>query len=119
MKLRNRKTGKIGNVHMAFSLEKFTVEAVGIDTNSNPVKTWEYYSLAELNEEWEDCEESKKWWYVGADGAVIEANEKYGIDDEWRVNCQIIGNYFKTKEEAERAVEKLKAKNRRSPGFWR
>ena len=94
MKLRNKKTGEInlGDLH----LDNFN-------------------SLAELNEEWEDYEEPKwKHWYMTSWGEVWQ----YGDDplhEEWR---RILGNDFETKEEAEKAVEKLKAwKRLKDKGF--
>lgn len=75
MKLRNKKTGEIGNVNMAFSLDKFTVEDQRIETNSNPIKTWEYTSLTELNEEWED--------YTKPENLSKNVNnEERGLEDE-------------------------------------
>lgn len=65
-----------------------------------------YNSLAELNEEWEDYQESKKYWFI-TDCGEVEIDNNDGVDiDKQRKS---IGNYFETKEEAEKAVEKLKA----------
>ena len=64
---------------------------------------------------WEDYEEPKKYWYVDCDGEVIEGREENTHFDR---GCEEIGNYFETKEEAERAVEKLKAwKRLKDKGF--
>lgn len=98
MKLRNKKTGEI-----------------------REVKYWqnmlnEYGSLAELNEEWEDYEEPKEYWTI--DWTCIGVTTyKYSGDDVDDFN-KSIGNYFETKEEAEKVVEKLKAVKRlKDKGF--
>ena len=95
MKLRNKKTGEI-------------VEATDFNIISD------YNSLAELNEEWEDYEE--KGWYITENGEVRE-NRSLGIVEE-ESEYRKIGNCFRTKEEAEKAVEKLKAwKRLKDAGF--
>lgn len=68
--------------------------------------TWYYRSLAELNEEWEDYEEPKTEFYITAWGDIRE----YTTEEERFAFKQklAIGNYFETREEAEKAVEKLK-----------
>lgn len=105
MKLRNKKTGEIikptiyVNIHKKFYIE----DAVSHDDGH------EYDTLAELCEEWEDVpEEPKEWWYID-----IHGPHKVTNDDEYyqqvKAASKEIGNYFETKEEAEQAVEKLKA----------
>lgn len=72
-----------------------------------------YYSLEELNEEWEDYEEPKVIYYISWDGVVLHSSDKTGWQD-----TKQIGNYFETEEEAEKAVEKLKAwKRLKDKGF--
>ena len=102
MKLRNKKTGEISDFQ-------------GITMFKHPSGNWagSYKKLSELNDEWEDYEEPKKYYYY------IESACKGGIDKAQIFNCEhcekiddfnkSIGNYFETKEEAEKAVEKLKA----------
>ena len=83
MRLRNKKTGEIVDKSLFIN----------------------YNSLAELNEEWEDYEEPKGYWYYDTTcGRVdkVSHNEDKEIDSS-------IGNCFDTREEAEKAVEKLKA----------
>lgn len=119
MKLKNKKTGEIVDVESlghADSLKgKFGYQVTlswKIDEYLDTCKT--YNSLAELNEEWEDYEEPKTHWMI--DTSVLEpvreiAGMPYEIDKE-------IGNWFSTKEEAEKAVEKLKAwKRLKDKGF--
>lgn len=93
MKLRNKKTGKV---------LKMQIHNIGGK---------EYNSLAEINEEWEDYEDvEEEFWYVDTDC------ETYGVSRAFNQNNsddvifnKSIGNYFETREEAEKAVEKLKA----------
>lgn len=111
MKLRNKKTGEIGNL-LPYGGEDGKIW-VWIDNISRP--EYRYDTLAELNAEWEDAtEEPDEWWYITRDGTV---------DSERRLeysgyNAKQIGNYFETEEEAEKAVEKLKAwKRLKDKGF--
>lgn len=90
MRLRNKKTGKIIRFYD------------GITLNGE-----DYGSLVELNEEWEDCEEPKEFWYIGQGGVIF--SDTNTITQDYADILQAIGNYFETKEEAEKAVEKLKA----------
>ena len=103
MKLRNKKTGEIIEVDMSCRGGRF------IGDNS----------LAELNEEWEDYEEPKKFWEIDRYSRVQESKEPTDsiINPYWKKRLEI-GNYFETKEEAEKAVEKLKAwKRLKDKGF--
>lgn len=55
----------------------------------------------------EDYQEPKVYYYISDFGAIRECEiGKFPEDEEDR---KAIGNYFETKEEAEKAVEKLKA----------
>ena len=78
--------------------------------------TWYYRSLAELNEEWEDYEEPKTEFYITAWGDIREYTTK---EERFAFKQKLeIGNYFETKEEAEKAVETLKAwKRLKDKGF--
>ena len=89
MKLRNKKTGEI------VDYKDFEYDLLST-----------YKSIAELNEEWEDYEEPKIAWFINSQGDAHEWPNAEG--DEWTKE-KAIGNYFETKEEAEKAVEKLKA----------
>ena len=97
MKLRNKKTGKI----------------IPIEIHNIAGKN--YNSLAEINEEWEDYEEPKDFWFIDDEGDVGVVSEEY----EKHLNeMKSIGNYFNTQEEAEKSVEKLKAwKRLKDKGF--
>lgn len=106
MRLKNKKTGEIMDdaQYRNFSLHD------GLSFR-NGDKEYYYHSLAELNADWEDApEEPKEYW-----GIDYTSCRKGGIDEFTYDNDDIdefnksIGNYFETKEEAEKAVEKLKA----------
>ena len=109
MELRNKKTGEI-------------VPASNIAVGTGKDGKW-YYSLAELVNEWEDYEEPKSYWFIGYDSQIESICEEDNDEKSIELDKQI-GNYFETKEEAEKAVEKLKAITRlKSCGFkfkgWR
>ncbi|MCR5700206.1 MAG: hypothetical protein K6G49_02120 [Candidatus Saccharibacteria bacterium] len=112
MKLRNKKTGEIGKILKQLS-EDNQIDIITDD------KLYVVNSLAELNEEWEDYEEPKpkKYWYIGDRGEIfLETAKEPG--HIWHQARKEIGNYFETKEEAEKAVEKLKAwKRLKDKGF--
>ena len=105
MKLRNRKTGEIRDFN-----------AVIHELNM-------FDSLAELNEEWEDYEERPyDYWYIEGFGTILHHTK------DIRISCSYleksyerqkqIGNYFETREQAEKAVKKLKAwKRLKDKGF--
>ena len=95
MKLRNKRTGEIEEFENISRVFKF----IG---NQNT-----YSSLAELNEEWEDYEEDEKEHYTLNSTGQIWTTECF--NEETIKNMKSVGNYFETKEEAEKAVEKLKA----------
>lgn len=102
MKLRNKKTEEIvepcginlinGRAFVRFDDEKGTFK-------------YEVHSLAELNAEWEDYEEPERFYWIDYDGKIC--NAEIGTMD--RSKIKEIGNYFSTEEQAEKAVEKLKA----------
>lgn len=94
MKLRNKKTGEIKD-----ACEVLDMKEDGV--------LYKYYSLAELNKDWEDVpEEPKEHYFITECGEVYPTIE---YDNEDTKLSKQIGNYFETKEEAEKAVEKLKA----------
>ena len=100
MKLRNKKTGEI-------------IEVCKVCPEPFGARDFDCNSLAELNERWEDYEEPKEHWYIDWDGKLMVSSDEEG----WKAAISI-GNYFETKEEAEKAVEKLKAwKRLKDKGF--
>lgn len=76
--------------------------------------------IVEFNEEWEDYEESEleragERWYVDSAGDI--GNTVYLFSND-TIKLAEIGNSFRTKKEAEKAVEKLKAwKRLKDKGF--
>lgn len=96
MKLRNKKTGEIEEFENITRVFKF----IG---NKNT-----YNFLTELNAEWEDCKEPKEYWCIDWTGGINHITVLNDMD-EYEENKKQIGNYFDTREEAEQAVEKLKA----------
>ena len=110
MKLRNKKTGEIAKIvgYVNINDRMFFRFEDDKDTYKK-----EYNSLAELNEEWEDFEEDRIYWFIDVDGEI--KSKELGWFNQAQDN---IGNRFKTKEEAEKAVEKLKAwKRLKDKGF--
>ena len=110
MKLRNKRTGEIGNLvlHVNPNIERESYAMLSTengDTLCGNIVIGDYDSLAELTEEWEDYEEDS--WYITENGEVRQNRTKFIIEEE--EDYIEIGNYFETKEEAEKAVEKLKA----------
>lgn len=99
MRLKNKKTGEIGDLIIGKDL-------LVVRTGT----AWLHYSsLAELSAEWEDApEEPKEYWYINASGDVNSICEDDENPEDTKV-CIEIGNYFSSREEAEQAVEKLKA----------
>lgn len=110
MKLRNKQTGEILDdaQYRNYSLSN----GFGFRMNG---KEWEYHSLAELNEEWEDApEEPVRHWFISG----TRVYEENGYSDEGIASLESVGNHFKSKEEAEKVVEKLKAwKRLKDKGF--
>ena len=106
MKLRNKKTGEI---RPAEAMED------GIYLYDKTTKRWYKYALYLLAKYWQYYEEPKVAYFIDAQGDVCEFQDT-DVDD-WTKEEQI-GNKFETKEEAEKAIEKLKAYKRlRDKGF--
>ncbi len=101
MRLRNKKNGEI----------KPIVEVV-IENLKKNGSTLNAISIDEIKEEWENYEEPKEFYYIDADGYIksqsVDDKDFNNIKDGVE-NLIEIGNYFETEEEAEKAVEKLKA----------
>ena len=113
MKLRNKKTGEIGYLIVGRGFDHYVV------ANNLWDSCGKYDSLAELNDEWEDYEEPKEHFFITEYGDVYSLNEYEGLNNVANVDdYKQIGNYFGTPEEAEKAVEKLKAwKRLKDKGF--
>lgn len=105
MKLRNKKTGEI--IETDFELSVSVPDDEKLYGNDTYTQIKGYSSIKELSEEWEDYEEPKQgYWFIDYDGRIHK--EDYAVEEEYKDMAEI-GNYFETKEEAEKAVEKLKA----------
>lgn len=130
MKLRNKKTGVIGEVgYISTSTGDILV------SNIHDQEEWYHYkSLAGLNAEWEDVEnddesstkewkdapeEPKEHYFITEYGGVFSLNEYEGLNNVANIeDYKQIGNYFETEEEAGQAVEKIKAwKRLKDKGF--
>lgn len=118
MKLQNKKTGDIGVLNV--SNNKYYVIAYGLPLCGNSV-LGEYDTLDALMQEWEDYEEPKEWSTISMfdRNFVIKINEDTcAWTDEDKERYVELGFKFETEEEAEKAVEKLKAwKRLRNKGF--
>lgn len=117
MKLRNKKTGEIINGYVrengAYKIAVFRV------SNQKYASKW-YSSLAELNKDWEDYEEPEKYFWIDVDGFIVsnDISTKDVASETFKQNLKSIGNHFETREEAEKAREKLKAwKRLKDKGF--
>ena len=97
MKKRNKITGQILNFF----------EAKDYFVGCKDDKVIGFYPSSELNKEWEDYEEPKIYDYITDFGAIHECETGIFLEDE--EERKRIGNYFESYEEAEKAVEKLKA----------
>ena len=104
MKLRNKKTGEIIDIYKGQILLHY----------NQGKKTILFKSIEEL-EEWEDYEEPKEYWYIDYDGGIL-CSESDNLSAEKMMIS--MGNHFESLEEAEKAVEKLKAwKRLKDNGF--
>lgn len=112
MKLRNKKTGEIGNLALNINPNRESYSVLSTE-NGNTIcgnlVIADYNSLAELNEEWEDCDEAEYYYAITSiklDGGITKMKN---IHNDMTAFDKSIGNYFETREEAEQALEKLKA----------
>lgn len=111
MKLKNKLTGEIVETVIVDHGAEWELHNAYTDED-----TQTYNSLAELNAEWEDCEEEEKEYYALNSSGQIWTTECFS--EESIKNMKSIGNYFSSREEAELAVRKLKAwKRLRDKGF--
>lgn len=112
MKLRNKRTGEIGYLVVGKGCDYYLV------TNDDWNACGKYNSLTELNEEWEDYKEGKHYYAITsikADNGITKMKNKH---NDMTSFDKSIGNYFESKEDAEKAVEKLKAwKRLKANGF--
>ena len=124
MLLKNKKTGEIiddGYVRethdFQFDGQKHVLAVFKGNGHRPPERvSGAYTSLAELNEEWEDCQDRPFVIDMWEDGYICDV--KFGVELEGIERAKECGLYFETREEAEKAVEKLKAwKRLKDKGF--
>ena len=123
MKLLNKKTGEIkevivGGYPVSGKTKMWECSEMDMNEETGYKTLGTYCTLAELNAEWEDApEEEKEYWYIEPDGSILQ-NHKPTYINHLLDGLKSIGNYFETKEEAEKAVKKLKAwKRLKDKGF--
>lgn len=110
MKLRNKKTGEIGT-YLYSNPQHIGLGYYSVQLDKNPMSTIQYgHNFDQLYQDWdflgEDYEEQKEYWSINEFGSLVQVTHtRENIYDKSRKN---FGNYFETKEEAEKAVEKLK-----------
>ena len=102
MKLRHKKTGETID-----SKDLLTDEVIK-DLFSKDFKYFDS-KLNNIQRMWEDYEETQQneYWYINQFGNVVQVT--YTRENIYDKSRKSFGNYFETKKEAERAVEKLKA----------
>ena len=111
MKLKNKKTGVITDCIYGHD------GLICVDAWEGECVIYTYGSLAELNEEWEDYEEPKGNWTIDPINEDCIDDGRYTTPDELE-RYEELGLKFDTKEEAEKAVERLKAwKRLKDKGF--
>lgn len=113
MKLKNKKTGEIGELSVWRRADNDELTGFAVIKENEEFPT-DYKNLAELNAEWEDYEEPKEWYYIDISGVVKQGKDN--VPTHLIEGMGQIGNYFETEEEAEKAVEKLKAWKRMKDG---
>ena len=100
--IRDKETGEIRKLHDGF-ITLFLKDENQID-DPDFIR---YRSIKELCDKWEDVpEKPKEYWYLDCYGMVLRALYS---GNEWDERRKLIGNYFLSREEAEKAVKKLKA----------
>ena len=97
MKLINKQTGEIATLTLSSNGEELLL------MRNNEMITHNV-KLSDL-EDWKDYEEPKEYRYID-DAGVIQIDQVLSSEINMRKS---IGNYFETEEEAEKALEKLKA----------
>lgn len=111
-KFRDKETGVEGYLRANRYMEYQIEDEKGVPINGS------FKTLSELLEKWEEIEEEpKEWWYIDIHGPhKVTNNDEYY--QQVKAASKEIGNYFEYKEEAEKAVEKLKAwKRLKDKGF--
>lgn len=115
MKLRNKQTGEIVE---GVDIDLYTDRAYLKVSHGAKNKTYEYNSIKDFTDHWEDVPEEPKdemYWYIEPDGEVMDDWRSWHIgqsDYEWEQEKEAmkrVGNFFATKEQAIKARDKLLA----------
>ena len=106
--LQNKLTREIGCLVCSFGKTPEKITVVEYIDGKRGSKVWYYNSLAELNKEWCDYEEQKGNWTIDPMNENYIDDGRYTAPDELE-RYEELGLKFNTEEEAEKAVEKLKA----------
>lgn len=106
MKLRNKKTGVIGELS---GVNRIVVYEPDMPLCENSI-LGEYDTLAELNKDWEDYKIDPYIVDMLEDNCI--SSVAFGTDLQEIERAKECGLYFESKEEAEKAVEKLKSLKR-------
>lgn len=115
--LQNKSTGEIGCLVCSFGKTPEKITVVEYIDGKRGSKVWYYNSLAELNDEWCDYEEQRGNWTIDPMNENYIDDGRYTAPDELE-RYEELGLKFNTKEDAEKAVEKLKAwKRLKEKGF--
>jgi len=101
------KLGEVTNVDIA-TMPDGRIKAQAL-AKAGGFHTFFYDDLETFGDDWEDYEEPKECYYIDCDGEIYEPVR---LNDSDLDKMTSIGNYFETKEEAEKAVEKLKTLKR-------
>lgn len=114
MKLRNKRTGEIAALTLSTNGEDMIImgnDMLAHITKLSELKDYEDY------EEPKESKEPKKYWFINSGGGTASYYEEDEEPEDTEA-CKEIGNYFETEEEAEKAVEELKAwKRLKDAGF--
>lgn len=108
MKIRIKKTGEVLEDVKYIDTALRTITILYLDDGI--LREMRIKNLSDI-EEVVDNEETDIYWFINASGeisSIYEGDE----DEEDTMASRQIGNYFKTKEEAEKAVEKLEVLKR-------
>ena len=107
MKLKNKNTGEIATLTLSMNGEDMII--MGNDMYAHITK------LSELKD-YEDYEGTKEYWYIDYDGGISCGESDNSSAEKMMIS---MGNHFDTLEDANKAVEKLKAwKRLKDGGFY-
>lgn len=116
MRLKNKKTGEIVEVESLYLTQNQELQLT-FTNEKNERKLYMTGKISTFENEWEDVpEEPKDYYFIRSESLTVG----YSPISNTRSckNRKEIGNYFETKEEAEKTVEKLKAwKRLKDKGF--